>query len=79
MEAATEPNMAVHIVGQPEVRKLQKGDGVRFTGTLTGYTQTPFLLTWDNGKVNTEDIPTEKAAPGAHHPAAHKPATPPSH
>ena len=78
MEAATEPNMAVHVVGQPEVRKLQKGDGVRFTGTLNGYTQTPFLLTWDNAKVNAEDIPTEKAAPGAHHPA-HKPAAPPSH
>ena len=75
MEAATVPNMAVHIVGQPEVRRLQKGDGVRFTGTLTGYTQTPFLLTWDNAKVNADDIPAEKAPPGSHHPA-HKPATP---
>jgi tetratricopeptide (TPR) repeat protein len=79
MDAATDPNMTVNIVGQPEVSRLQKGDGVRFTGTLTGYTQTPFMLTWDTAKVNAEDIPPEKPAPGAKRPAHHAgTATPPS-
>jgi tetratricopeptide (TPR) repeat protein len=77
MDAATDPNMTVNIVGQPEVSRLQKGDGVRFTGTLTGYTPTPFMLTWDTAKVNADDIPPEKPAPGAkrpaHHPAAAAP------
>ncbi len=50
MEAATDANMEVHIVGQPEAKRLQKDDVVRFTGTLSGYTQNPFLLTWDAAK-----------------------------
>ena len=57
-----------HIAGQPEAKRIQKDDFVRFTGTVTGYQQTPFLLTWDNAKVNMEDIPEEKAAPGAKRP-----------
>jgi tetratricopeptide (TPR) repeat protein len=63
MEAATEPNMEVHVVGQPEASRLSKDDYIRFTGTVTGYQPTPFLLTWDDAKVNPEDIP-EAAAPG---------------
>jgi hypothetical protein len=63
IEAATEPNMEVKIVGQPEAKRLEKDAVVRFTGTLVSYTQTPFLLTWDKGKINTEDLPEEKAAP----------------
>ena len=39
-----------------------KDDFVRFTGTLSGYTQSPFLLTWDNAKVNPEDLRTGKAS-----------------
>ena len=64
MEAATAPNMEVHIVGQPEARRIPKDDYIRFTGTLTGYQPTPFLLTWDESKVNAEDIPAETPAPG---------------
>jgi tetratricopeptide (TPR) repeat protein len=66
MKAATAPNMEVHIVGQPDVKRLHKDDYVRFTGTLTGYQQNPFLLTWDNAKVNPEDL---APAPGAKRPA----------
>jgi len=69
MQAATAPNMEVHIMGQPEAKRIQKDDYVRFTGTLTGYSPSPFLLTWDNAKINAEDIPPEKAAPGAKRPA----------
>jgi hypothetical protein len=74
IEAATAPNMQVKIVGQPEAKKLEKDAVVRFTGTLTGYTQTPFLLTWDKAKINTEDLPEEKAAPTKKGPAKKAPA-----
>ncbi|MGO9641042.1 MAG: hypothetical protein ACLP1Y_07050, partial [Candidatus Acidiferrales bacterium] len=72
MDAATDANMEVHIVGQPEAKRVQKGDIVRFTGTLTGYSQNPFLLTWDTAKINAEDIPPEKPEPGTRH-TPHKP------
>jgi hypothetical protein len=63
IEAATAPNMEVKIEGQPEAKKLEKDAVVRFTGTLVGYTQSPFLLTWDKAKINAEDLPEEKTAP----------------
>ena len=69
MQAATAPNMEVHVVGQPDAKRIQKDDYVRFTGTLTAYAQSPFLLTWENAKVNTEDISSDKPAPGAKRPA----------
>jgi hypothetical protein len=63
IEAATEPNMEVKVVAQPEAKRLEKDAVVRFTGTLVGYTQTPFMLTWDKAKINAEDLPEEKAGP----------------
>ena len=65
MEAATTPNMEVHVMGQPDAKRVQKDDELRFTGTLNAYSQSPFLLTWENAKVNAEEISPEKAAPGA--------------
>jgi tetratricopeptide (TPR) repeat protein len=56
MQAATAPNMEVHIVMQPDAKRVMKDDFVRFTGTLNGYQQTPFMLTWDNAKINMEDL-----------------------
>jgi tetratricopeptide (TPR) repeat protein len=56
MEAATAPNMEVHIVGQPDARKILKDSLLRFTGTLNGYQPTPFLLTWDDARVNADDL-----------------------
>ena len=73
IEAATAANMAVKVVGQPEAKKLEKDAVVRFTGTLVSYTQTPFLLTWDKAKINTEDLPEEKA-PAKKGPAKKAPA-----
>jgi tetratricopeptide (TPR) repeat protein len=80
MDAAADANMEVHIVGQPDAKKLMKDDQVRFTGTLTGYTQSPFLLTWDMAKVNDDDLKDATAAPEpgkapskARRPAAKKP------
>ncbi len=60
IQAATMPNMTVKIEGQPEAKRLEKDDVVRFTGTLTGYTQNPFMLTWEKAKINPEDLPEEK-------------------
>jgi len=68
MTAATEPNMKVIVTGQPEAKRVLKDDQVRFTGTLTGYTQNPFLLTWEKAKINAEDIPPEKGAPAKKRP-----------
>lgn len=69
IEAATTSNLDVKVVGQPEASRLQKGDGVRFSGTLVSYDSEPaFRLHWDKAKVNPEDIPAEKAAPGKHTP-----------
>jgi tetratricopeptide (TPR) repeat protein len=73
-EAATTPNMDVIIkkADQPEAAKLEKGNPVRFTGTLESYDPDPaFMLHWDKAKVNAEDLP--KAGP-AKKPAAKKPA-----
>jgi tetratricopeptide (TPR) repeat protein len=72
MDAATMPNMEVHIAGQPDAKRLMKDDAVRFTGTLKDYHQSPFLLTWDNAKVNPEDL--QPAPTGGKRPA--RPAAP---
>jgi hypothetical protein len=72
-EAATTPNLDVIIkkADQPEAAKLEKGNPVRFTGTLESYDPDPaFMLHWDKAKVNAEDLP--KAGP-AKKPAARKP------
>ena len=59
-EAGTTPNMDVKVEGQPGVKRLQKDDYIRFSGTLVGYDPEPFMLHWDKAKVNPEDIPEEK-------------------
>jgi tetratricopeptide (TPR) repeat protein len=61
IEKATVANLDVKVVGQPEAARLQKDDGVRFSGTLASYDPPPaFMLHWDKAKVNPEDIPAEK-------------------
>jgi tetratricopeptide (TPR) repeat protein len=63
-DAATVPNMEVKIVGQPDVARVEKDSAIHFTGTLLSYDPDPaFMLHWEKGKVNEEDIPKEKAAP----------------
>jgi hypothetical protein len=76
MEAATTANMEVKLEGQPEAKRIQKDEPVRIAGTLVGYDPDPFMLHWEKGKVNREDIPVEKApakkAPPKKRPAAKK-------
>jgi hypothetical protein len=75
LQAATEANMEVKIAGQPEAGRIKKDDQFRFTGTLVGYAQNPFMLTWDKAKVNAEDLPgEEKAAPAKKGPPKKAPA-----
>jgi hypothetical protein len=63
-DAATTPNMEVKVAGQPEVSRVEKDSAIHFTGTLVSYDPDPsFMLHWEKGKVNAEDIPKEKGAP----------------
>ena len=78
MQAATMPNMdvkvwvaahpaagtpaAAPIPPQPDVVRLQKDDGIRFSGTLVSYDPSPFLLHWDQVKVDPTVIPEKGAA-----------------
>jgi hypothetical protein len=64
MDAATTPNMELHVAMQPDAKRLQKDDAVRFTGTLKDYQPSPFLLTWDNAKINPEDLQPAPAGGG---------------
>jgi tetratricopeptide (TPR) repeat protein len=63
LEAATEPNIEIHVTGQPEAARLSKDDYFRFSGTLTGYQPEPFLLRFRDCKVNPEDIPAVRGQP----------------
>ncbi len=56
----TVADMEVKLDGsQPEVKRIVLNDELRFGATLTGYDPTPFMLHWEKGKVNPEDIPAE--------------------
>jgi len=56
----TVADMEVKLDGsQPDVKRIPVNDELRFGATLAGYDQTPFLLHWEKGKVNPEDIPAE--------------------
>lgn len=56
---------APQITPQPDVVRLQKDDGIRFSGTLVSYDPSPFLLHWDQVKVDPTVIP-EKTETGKH-------------
>ncbi len=85
VQAATTANMDVKVwtsappagspagavTAQPEVLRLEKDDAIRFSGTVVSYDPSPFLLHWDQVKVDPTIIPAEE--PGKHH-ATHKPA-----
>jgi hypothetical protein len=59
--AATTPNMDLKVVGQPNAARVEKDGAIHFTGTLLSYDPDPaFMLHWEKGKVNEEDIPKEK-------------------
>ncbi len=51
---------------QPDVVRLQKDDGIRFSGAIVSYDPSPFLLHWDQVKVDPAAIP-EKTDTGKRH------------
>ena len=53
------------VPAQPDVARLQKDDGIRFSGTIVSYDPSPFLLHWDQVKVDPTIIP-EKGSTGKH-------------
>lgn len=67
--AAGAPSTAAD-TAQPDVVRFQKDDPIRFSGAIVGYDPTPFLLHWDQVKVDPSTIPAEKG--GAKRPA-HRP------
>ena len=82
MQAATTANMSVKVwtapppagtaaVPQPDVVRFQKDDPIRFSGALVSYDPSPFLLHWDQVKVDPTTIPAAAGAPK--HPPTHKP------
>jgi tetratricopeptide (TPR) repeat protein len=87
MQAATTANMdvkvwiaanpnaaagATPVPPQPDVVRLEKDDPIQFSGTVASYDPSPFLLHWDQVKVDPTTIPDKAGAPK--HPPAHKPA-----
>jgi hypothetical protein len=48
---------ATPIPAQPDVARLSKDDGIRFSGTLATYDPSPFILHWDQVKVDPTVIP----------------------
>lgn len=74
--AAKTPDMDVLVVGQPEAARLVVGNLVQFTATLASYDPDPFLLHWDKGKANPENIPPEKKQPPKRTPPRRTPPKP---
>jgi tetratricopeptide (TPR) repeat protein len=50
------------ITPQPDVARVQKDDEIRFSGTLTTYDPSPFMLHWDSVKVDPTTIPDKGGA-----------------
>jgi tetratricopeptide (TPR) repeat protein len=63
------------IVPQPDVVRFQKDDPIRFSGALVSYDPSPFLLHWDQVKVDPTTIPA--AAGGPKRTPTHKPTAKP--
>lgn len=52
------------ITPQPDVTRIQKDDAIKFSGTIVGYDPSPFLLKWDQVKVDPSSIPAAGAPKG---------------
>lgn len=54
---------ADQVTPQPDVSRLNKNEGIKFSGTIVSYDPSPFLLHWDQVKVDPSVIPPKGAAP----------------
>ena len=57
---------AAAVTPQPDAARLQKDDGIRFSGTLVSYDPSPFLLHWDQVKIDPSVIPSAGKGAAAH-------------
>jgi tetratricopeptide (TPR) repeat protein len=60
--AVTAGAQPAQITPQPDVARFQKDDPIVFSGTIVSYDPSPFLLHWDEVKVDPTSIPAEKGA-----------------
>ncbi|MCL4524842.1 MAG: hypothetical protein M1453_12430 [Acidobacteria bacterium] len=58
--AGTEPNLEVHVDGEPRAKLFKKDDLLAFSATLKSYTPEPFLLVVDKVKVREDTLPPEE-------------------
>jgi len=59
---AAPPAGVANVTAQPDVVRLAKDDEIRFAGTLVSYDPSPFLLHWDQVKVDPSILPEKGAA-----------------
>lgn len=61
--AGTEPNLEVHVDGEPRARLLKKDDLIAFSAALKSFTPDPFLIVVEKAKVREDTLPVEVKAP----------------
>ncbi len=61
--AGTEPNLEVHVDGEPRAKLLKKDDLIAFSATLKSFSPEPFLLVVDKAKVREDTLPAEEKPP----------------
>lgn len=54
---------AGQVTPQPDVTRLNKNEGIKFSGTIVSYDPSPFMLHWDQVKVDPSVIPPKGATP----------------
>jgi hypothetical protein len=54
---------AGQVTPQPDVSRLKKDEAIKFSGTIVSYDPSPFLLHWDQVKVDPSIIPQKGAEP----------------
>lgn len=62
-------NSAGEVTPQPDVSRLKKDEAIKFSGTIVSYDPSPFLLHWDQVKVDPSIIPPKGGAAPRKRPA----------
>jgi tetratricopeptide (TPR) repeat protein len=60
ISAGTDPNIEVHVAGEPRAKLLKKDDLIAFSAALKSYTPDPFLLVVDKAKIREDTLPAEE-------------------
>ena len=60
ISAGTEPNIEVHVAGEPRAKLLKKDDLIAFSAALKSYTPEPFLLVVDKAKIREDTLPADE-------------------